>query len=104
MRNGEDLENCKDRVHERLLRLVELDPETDCWVYTGPWQQENGLFLPRSPGVASFAPLSSAYRGEGRKTDTINRTVNQGRRVKGPRRFTVRPGSAAAQQHQADGG
>lgn len=39
-----DAEDLKDDAHDRLLRLVEHDHNTGCWVYTGPWQRDgNGV-------------------------------------------------------------
>jgi hypothetical protein len=29
----------KDRIHERLMALSECEPSTDCYVYTGCWEE-----------------------------------------------------------------
>jgi hypothetical protein len=34
-----DEEKLKDRVHERLLPLCEVDPETECWIFVGSWER-----------------------------------------------------------------
>jgi hypothetical protein len=32
----------KDRCFDVLMKRSELDPHTDCWVYTGAWDPDSG--------------------------------------------------------------
>ncbi len=44
-------EDEKDRIHARLTARCELDPETDCWIFTGRWDTKAG-----------FGKMEIAYR------------------------------------------
>ncbi len=55
----------KDQLHERFLRACELDPITECWIWTGAWQKESGLGVLKVQGKLYTAHRVAlwVYRG-----------------------------------------
>jgi hypothetical protein len=60
--NRHDLteQDLKDKIHARLHARCELDPQTDCWVYTGYWRP-NGQALIRVGRQSYTLPKVSAW-------------------------------------------
>jgi hypothetical protein len=54
-------QDLKDQVHDRLKALLELDHQTGCWVYVGPWQPATGLGVIRVAGRQFTAHRVAAW-------------------------------------------
>jgi hypothetical protein len=54
----------RDRIHEKLGEQCELDAETGCWIYTGPWTEKGAAKVRVGRQVYTLHRVSAwLYRG-----------------------------------------